>query len=330
MNNYSKLWGGAYNIYSYQRNKDHSEEVILSFIMEKFNVKSMVDFGCAIGRWCREGKNLGMTEILGIDGEYVNQEGLVISKDEFMGADLGTHIELSKRYDLAVSLEVAEHIPEEKSDVFIENIVHAADIVLFSAAIPGQGGDFHVNEQPLSYWQKKFENHGYYLHDCLRPIIWGNDNVMPMYKQNCVIFLKDMENNNVNQYEKIVDIVHPEMFSNFSQRGIMMFPFHKVGINSKVVLYGAGTVGNQYYRQLQVTKYCKELLWVDRVRRQACVHNKSIDVYSLDIMESMEADYYVIAIEDESLAQEMIEVLRRQYEIETNKIVYEKIPITRY
>ena len=330
MNDYSKLWGGGYSIYSYQRNKDRSEEVILSLVMEKFNVMSMVDFGCATGRWCKEAKSLGVTDVLGIDGEYVDQSALVIDKTEFMSADLGTCIELPQKYDLAVSLEVAEHLPEEQSDIFVENIVQAADIILFSAAIPGQGGDFHVNEQPLSYWQKKFEKHGYYLYDCLRPIIWNNDNVMPMYKQNCVVFLKDFENNNVNQYERIVDMVHPEMFSAFSQRGIMMFPFHKVHKNSKVALYGAGAVGNQYYRQLQATKYCEELFWVDRVRRQACVNNKSVDVHSLDILESKEADYYVIAIEDESVARNIIEMLSTQYKIEISKIVYEIISITRY
>lgn len=155
MNDYSKLWGGGYGIYSCQRNKDRSEEVILSLVMEKFNVMSMVDFGCATGRWCKEAKSLGVTDVLGIDGEYVDQSALVIDKTEFMSADLGTCIELPQKYDLAVSLEVAEHLPEEQSDIFVENIVRAADIILFSAAIPGQGGDFHVNEQPLSYWQKK-------------------------------------------------------------------------------------------------------------------------------------------------------------------------------
>lgn len=241
MNDYSKVWG-KYNVYASERNGNCSEDTILSLILSKHEINSMVDFGCAIGRWCRAGKNLGIQEVLGIDGKYVTEESLVIDKSEFMGADLGEKIELSKRYDLAISLEVAEHLSEKRSDIFIENLTRASDIILFSAAIPGQGGDFHVNEQPLSYWQRKFKEHGYYLCDCLRPIIWENDNVMPMYRQNCVLFIKkdscdeEYTTNNV----AMIDIVHPKIYEAIACGGIMLFPYHLVEKKSKIVLYGGG------------------------------------------------------------------------------------------
>lgn len=326
MNDYSKMWG-EYCIYAFQRETNFSENIILSIILERFEVKNMVDFGCAIGRWCKEAKNLGVKEVLGIDGEYVNQESLVIDKEEFIGTDLEKPIFLPKRYDLAISLEVAEHLPEEKSDIFVENLVRSSDLILFSAAIPGQGGDFHVNEQLISYWQKKFEKHGYFLHDFLRPIIWKNDKVLPMYKQNCVIFMK--QNNNYAQSNYIVDMVHPEIFISMAKRGIMLFPFHEIKKDSRVVLYGAGTVGNQYYRQLQATNYCKELIWIDRSRKLACVDCCAVDIQSTDVIKTIKADYYVVAVEDEKIASEIITELN-VYDISKNKIIYHPIRITRY
>lgn len=329
MNDYSKVWGGGYEIYTSRRTDASSENIILSLILEKFDIKSMVDFGCAVGTWCREGKNLGIAEVLGIDGEYVNQEALVIDQDEFIGTDLGDCIELPKRYDLAVSLEVAEHLPKDKSDIFIENLVRASDMILFSAAIPGQGGDFHVNEQFMSYWENKFKKFGYYLYDYLRPIIWNNENVSAVYRQNCVIFMKKLKDNSIVQDEHIVDIVHPKLFLGFSKKGIALFPFHKVVKDSKIVLYGAGVVGNMYYRQLQATDYCKEIIWIDRTRSQACVNNKAVDVYLPDLLKTIEADYYVVAVQDKNTAKEIIMTLNTEYKIDLNKIIYESIQITR-
>lgn len=274
----------------------------------------MVDFGCAIGRWCRAGKALGIQEVLGIDGKYVNEESLVIDKSEFMGANLGEKIELSKRYDLAISLEVAEHLPEEKSDLFVENLTCASDVILFSAAIRGQGGDFHVNEQPLSYWRKKFEEHGYCFCDCLRPVIWGNDSILPMYRQNCVLFIERSVYNDkcISDNRAIIDVVHPKVYENVAYGGVMLFPFHLVDKDSKIVLYGGGTVGKQYFRQIQATKYCKEVVWVDKERTQACVENQTIRICSPDVLDQVEVDYYVVAVENEVVAREIIEDLKNR------------------
>lgn len=331
MNDYSKIWGRAYDLYSSSRIEDCSESIILSIILKRFEIKSMVDFGCAIGRWCKVGKDLGIEEVLGLDGEYINRDALVIDKNEFIGVDLGGRIELSKRYDLAISLEVAEHLSEEKSDIFIDNLTHASDCILFSAAVPGQGGDFHVNEQLTSYWQKKFENRGYYLYDYLRPIIWNNNKVMPMYKQNSVLYIKrDKENRNYACNDHVIDVVHPEIFASMAYRGIMLFPFHKIKKDSTLVIYGAGTVGNQYYRQLKATNYCKKIIWIDKNKTQACVNGQSVDLQPLESLFEAEIDYYIIAVENEKTAQEIIRTLIMCYNIEADRIVYQMIRITRY
>lgn len=309
---------------------DCSEKIILSLIMKSFKVETMVDFGCAVGRWCREGKNLGMAEVLGIDGYYVDSEALVIDKNEFLAADLGECIELNKKYDLAVSLEVAEHLPEEMSDTFVDNLARASNLILFSAAVVGQGGDFHVNEQPLSYWKEKFRKRGYHMLDCLRPLIWNNNEVLPMYRQNCVIFSKYGTDDHTTNNNCIVDFIHPKIYEIVALKGIMLFPFHKVFRGAKLVLYGAGTVGMQYYRQLEAIQYYSELVWVDKVRRQACINNKAINVQAPDILEKVDADYYIVAIEDECMAKEAVEVLECEYHVESDKIIHCMTPITRY
>ena len=70
-------------------------------------------------------------------------------------------------------LEVAEHIPPECADIFVESLTWGlAPVIMFSAAVPGQGGTLHLNEQWPAYWASKFAQHGYVLIDCLRPQLW--------------------------------------------------------------------------------------------------------------------------------------------------------------
>lgn len=329
MDNYSEIWGD-YNVYKTIRDADQSEHVILSLLFQHIGIHSVIDFGCALGRWCAEAKRQGADCILGIDGSYVPENERVI--DEFLEADLGEEIILDRRYDLAISLEVAEHIPENKSEVFIRNLVRASDVILFSAAIPGQGGDFHLNEQWPEYWKEKFEKYGYMLWDCIRPLIWRNERVLPMYRQNCVVFVKKDSKIQWKEPERIpiLDIVHPAIFSNVALKGIQLFPFDKVERGKRIVLYGAGTVGNQYYRQLQACHYCREIIWVDKVRRMACVNNKSIQVSYGRVLESEEVDYYVIAVENEETARIIGNELKNRWNVDENKIVWECRMITRY
>jgi len=225
VNDYSKIWGG-YRLYNAEREGDLSEKVILSLLMEKFDICSMVDFGCATGRWCKCAKSLGVKEVLGIDGDYVKSDERVIEDTEFQAMDLSENIDLDKRYDLAVSLEVAEHLPEEKSDIFIRNLVNSANIVLFSAATPGQGGDYHINEQRMSYWEKKFSKHNFHMVDFLRPVIWNDDRVLPMYRQNCVVYMESTRDSEMTDLSTniITDIIHPEIFEKYGGGNVVSVP----------------------------------------------------------------------------------------------------------
>lgn len=203
------------------RNSDTESSAfeILSFLFSYFKPFSMVDFGCGVGTWLNTAKKLGVNEILGIEGVWLNTKHLVIPKDAFLNHNLTSKITLSKKFDLAVSLEVAEHIEEQYSNIFVENLTDASDIILFSAAIPGQRGSGHVNEQWPEYWIEKFKNNGYLPIDLIRPKIWLNEEIKTWYKQNTVLFVKEKRFNELPELQLIYDplktnwsIVHPNTF----------------------------------------------------------------------------------------------------------------------
>lgn len=149
---------------------------------------SVLDLGCGRGVWLNEWRRAGADDVIGVDGDYVDRSNLLIPEESFCARDLTSMLDLERRFDLAQSLEVGEHLPESGSDALVDSLTSASDIVLFSAAVVGQGGEFHINEQPLSFWQKKFEARGYHAYDCLRPLLKGDTSVEPWYRYNAVLY----------------------------------------------------------------------------------------------------------------------------------------------
>ncbi len=151
--------------------------------------RSVVDFGCGIGGWLAAAKRLGAEKVLGIEGEWINGRQTVIDRSEIMVRDLAKDApKLNRAFDLAVSIEVAEHLPAEAADAFCDALVSAADLVVFSAAIPGQGGDNHVNEQKPRYWVDKFWQRDFVPLEVVRPAIAGDPTMFPWLKQNVIVF----------------------------------------------------------------------------------------------------------------------------------------------
>jgi 2-polyprenyl-3-methyl-5-hydroxy-6-metoxy-1,4-benzoquinol methylase len=171
--------------------ESRSARVIVPLVADAIVVNSVIDVGCGHGAWLHEWRNLGVTDILGIDGDYVDKRRLVIPADRFIQHDLSQPLMLNRRFDLVQSLEVGEHIAQERADVFVESLVAHGDVILFSAAVPGQGGEFHVNEQPCAYWRDKFASHGYRTFDFLRPRIRHQVLVEPWYRYNTLLFARD-------------------------------------------------------------------------------------------------------------------------------------------
>jgi hypothetical protein len=126
---------------------------------------------------------------LGVDGDYVDERALEIPRGRFLAHDLGRPLELARRFDLVVSLEVAEHLPPEPAESFVASLTTLGPIVLFSAAIPGQGSTSHLNEQWLSYWAQLFATRGYVHVDCLRRRLWHDESGAPWYAQNALLYV---------------------------------------------------------------------------------------------------------------------------------------------
>ena len=165
-----------------------SAAVVVPLFLALLPVKSVVDVGCGIGTWTSEFLAHGVPEALGIDGGYVDPSQLRIPRESFMAQNLLEPIQLNRTFDVAVCLEVAEHLPESRARGLAADLTSLARCVLFSAAVPGQGGTQHINEQHLSYWVELFQEHEYEPIDAIRPLILGNSSVEWWYQQNIVVF----------------------------------------------------------------------------------------------------------------------------------------------
>jgi SAM-dependent methyltransferase len=199
--------------YSELASARQSADEILPIILELLHPASIVDVGCGAGHWLASADELGVKDTLGVDGDWALETKLAIPREKFVAHDLGTPLSLRRRFDLALSLEVAEHLPASHAQPFVKTLCEAADNVLFSAAIPGQGGRHHVNEQWPAYWADLFQECGYQCHDILRERIWNNPRVAWYYAQNILIFVKAGPSNHLAPPSQPLSLVHPELWS---------------------------------------------------------------------------------------------------------------------
>jgi predicted nucleic acid-binding Zn-ribbon protein len=132
--------------------------------------------------------DLGVTDVAGLDGDYVDRNMLMIPEANFRPTDLRRRITMDRRFDLAISMEVAEHLPYHRSETFVRDLVALSDVVLFSAALPYQGGVDHINEQWLEFWAVLFQRYGYLPCDVFRRQFWGDHAVEFWYSQNLMVF----------------------------------------------------------------------------------------------------------------------------------------------
>ena len=154
-------------------------------------VHSALDVGCGVGAWLSVLQERGVADVLGFDGAWVDEKLLKIPADQFRRADLSGPLSLERRFDLAICLEVAEHLPPDRADGFVAELAGAADFVLFSAAIPFQGGYGHVNEQWQSYWAARFARRGFAVRDWVRPRLWTDQKISGWYRQNLLLYVAE-------------------------------------------------------------------------------------------------------------------------------------------
>lgn len=172
---------------------DHSARTsargLINLLHPALKPQSLLDLGCGRGVWLHEWQRAGVGTILGVDGDYVRRDQLEVPQDAFLPADLTQPVPLTRRFDLAQSLEVGEHLPDTAAVTLVDSLTRASDIVLFSAAVKGQGGEHHINEQPLSYWQDLFRARGYTAYDCIRPHLSHDRSIAPWYRYNAVLYV---------------------------------------------------------------------------------------------------------------------------------------------
>ena len=165
---------------------------VVPFVLQLLRPESIVDVGCGIGTWLKIFEDNGISDVLGIDGSYVDKSLLKIDKDKFVDYDLEKFYDSDKKFDLAISLEVAEHLSIDSADIFVKTLTNLSETIIFSAAIINQGGQNHINEQEPKYWIAIFEKEGYKLFDVLRPVFWDNQKVDSWYRQNMLLFTKNL------------------------------------------------------------------------------------------------------------------------------------------
>jgi SAM-dependent methyltransferase len=197
-----------------------SAEIILPFVLDITHPSSVVDVGCGDGSWLAVCRKLGVEEILGIDGDYIDREILRIPQHQFQAANLTKPFGVGREFDLVISLEVAEHLPASAASIFVGSLTRLGPLVLFSAAIPLQGGNHHINEQWLDRWAILFREYDYLPVDCIRKRVWQNDAVEWWYAQNTMLFAhaqlletnkilkQEFDETNTNQLR----LVHPRNY----------------------------------------------------------------------------------------------------------------------
>lgn len=160
-----------------------SARVVVARVLGLTGARSVVDVGCGSGAWIRACRDLGVPEVVGVDGAYVPAEHRRRAT-EFIERDLDLPLGIDRRFSLAICLEVGEHLPPERAPGFVADLTTLAPVVLFSAAVPGQGGTHHVNEQWSEYWVALFEAQGWTCRDAIRPWVRTNEDVAWWYRQN--------------------------------------------------------------------------------------------------------------------------------------------------
>lgn len=177
------------------RNNDtkYAADRILDILGGYMEIHSTVDIGGGVGTWLKmvERKfNCLENDILLIEGDYVEKDLIQVKEMQYKSWNLEERIQINRRFDLAISLEVAEHLQEKRAETFCEDLTLLSDVVLFSAAIPGQGGVGHMNEQPLHYWVNLFAKYGYVAFDIIRPAIQFDMEIRYWYRQNTIVFVR--------------------------------------------------------------------------------------------------------------------------------------------
>jgi len=188
--------------------------VALPVIFERKMPASLLDVGCGVGTRLRAALDLGVKEVAGVEGV----EGVRLSNEEMLvdpGCvrfhNLCIPLSLDRKFDLALCLEVAEHIEKKLAPCLIRSLTKHSNWIVFSAAAPFQSGQNHVNCQWPEYWQRLFNENGFVCEDTFRGLFWNDMRIEPWYRQN--IFLAYLDAARAGMEPRIRGMIHPEILA---------------------------------------------------------------------------------------------------------------------
>jgi len=160
---------------------------IVGLVIHLLEPESVVDVGCGTGTFLSEFERQGVVDVLGLDGELVRAT-FEPGENLFRTVDLTSPLSISRTFDVALCLEVAEHLPVTTAPALIDTLTKLAPVIVFSAAHPGQGGVGHLNEQWPVYWHEMFQERGYVALDILRGPLSEHPEVEDFYRTNTILY----------------------------------------------------------------------------------------------------------------------------------------------
>ena len=191
---------------------------ILRYVVEIFSPESCLDLGAGAGNWTKCAMSLGITDFRAVDGPWTDVSQLRVDRDYFLSHDLSQGLDLNRKFDLAISLEAAQYMSPEGGVTLVRTATDHANVILFSSAVPFQGGN-NVTERWQSYWSQLFEDRGFQSFDLIRPRFWRDRSIAYYYRQNTLIYVntndaKALKAASLARSEQfnatVLDLIHPE------------------------------------------------------------------------------------------------------------------------
>ena len=191
------------------RSKACAEKVVNVLWPFLNNARSFLDLGCGVGSWSAALEQKGINHFVMVDHPALQKEALLVrQKDIFQPVNLDTDLPAPGRYDLALCIEVLEHFTAERALEIFHFLSSQSDLVLFSAAVPGQHGKGHINCRRHAYWHQQFAAQGFDYYDGFKPQLFGMEDVHYWIQQNLFLYYRPSK---ANLFEGLQNITHPDL-----------------------------------------------------------------------------------------------------------------------
>jgi len=220
-----------------------SARVLVGLMTTWFQPDSVLDIGCGRGAWLKAWHEQGVRKLVGVDGPWNDGADMVEPAIEFRATNLEQPLTGTVSFDLAMSIEVVEHLSPEAGVSVVDSLTGTASVVMFSAAFSGQGGVHHVHERYHSHWGMLFRERGFSCFDAFRPRVWTDQRVAPWHRANVFLFVRDghalanqLSARGITPLSDLgfMDAVHPWLYERWRS--------HEIGVRGHIRAIGPGLV----------------------------------------------------------------------------------------